>query len=70
MSVNDPARRPSTLIWGALLERLAEPSTWRGIVRLIQAFGIALDPDQIALILVVGEAVKGAIGVLCKDRVK
>lgn len=29
-----------------MLERLREPSTWRGIVMLVTALGVSLTPDQ------------------------
>lgn len=44
-----------------------EPSTWRGAVYLLTAFGIGISPDQLEAIVTAGLAVSGAIGVFCKD---
>jgi hypothetical protein len=51
-----------------LLDRLREPSTWRGIVALLTAFGVALSPEQTAAIVSLGLAVVGAIGALAPDK--
>lgn len=57
--------------WDYICERLAERSTWRGIVGLITAaIGISLHPDQIEAIIIVGLAVGGAIGTFLPDRSK
>jgi hypothetical protein len=50
-----------------LLARLKEPSTWRGIVSVLTACGIALNPTQIEAIITVGLMIGGLIGVLTKD---
>ena len=49
-------------------ERLAEGSTWRGFVALLMAFGLTLDPDQVAAIVAAGAAIGGLIGVFFKER--
>ena len=51
-----------------LLDRLREPSTWRGIVALLTAFGVALSPDQTAAIVAAGLGLAGAIGALAPDK--
>jgi len=51
-----------------VLERLGEPSTWRGIIATVTAMGIAVDPDQAAAITATGLAVIGAINVFKKDE--
>jgi hypothetical protein len=51
-----------------LLDRLREPSTWRGIVALMTAFGVALSPEQTAAIVAAGLAVAGAIGAFAPDK--
>ena len=51
-----------------LLDRLREPSTWRGFVALLTAFGVALSPEQTAAIISVGLAVVGAIGAIAPDK--
>ena len=53
-----------------LLERLKEPSSWRGIVMLAIGLGVGISPGQIETIVSVGTAVVGAIGVLAKDQKK
>lgn len=44
-----------------LTNRLKEKSTWRGLVIMAGAFGLALDPTQIET---VGAGVAAAIGVV------
>ena len=46
-----------------LFIRLSEPSTWRGLVWLITAFGVALSPDAKEAIAALGMALAGLIGV-------
>lgn len=53
-----------------ILSRLAEPSTWRGIIWIATAFGLALSPDQKEAIATAGMALVGAIGVFTKDKSK
>lgn len=48
--------------------RLAEPSTWRGIVALITAAGVQLSPDQVAAIVALGLAIMGAVGAFLPDK--
>lgn len=50
-----------------LLNRLKEPSSWRGIVLAVVAAGVALKPDQIETVVSVGLAVAGAIGAFVPD---
>lgn len=52
-----------------IFSRLAEPSTWRGIVALVTAAGIALSPEQVAAITSAGLAVVGIIGAFFPDKV-
>ena len=53
-----------------ILGRLSEPSTWRGIIWIATAFGLALSPDQKEAIATAGMALVGAIGVFTKDKSK
>jgi len=53
-----------------IIDRLKEASTWRGIVALITAAGVALTPEQQAAIVSAGLAVIGLIGVLLGDQKK
>ena len=50
-----------------LLARLREASTWRGIIALLTAAGVALDQAQIEAIVTAGLAVIGVIGVFFRD---
>jgi hypothetical protein len=50
-----------------LLERLKEPSTWRGITLLMTALGIPLAPGVADLVISAGLAVTGLIGALTPD---
>lgn len=51
-----------------LLERGKEASSWRGIVAVLTAAGIALDPAQADAIVAVGLAVIGVIGAFFPDK--
>ena len=53
-----------------VIQRLAEPSTWRGIVALVTAAGISLSPEQAAAITAAGLAVIGVVGAFFSDKVK
>lgn len=53
-----------------VLSRLREASTWRGIMALLTAAGVALDPTQIEAIVTAGLAVIGVIGVFFSDGKK
>jgi hypothetical protein len=51
-----------------LKARLKEPSTWRGLALCLTAFGIAITPDQIESIVVVGLLISGLIGAGVSDK--
>jgi len=51
-----------------LLNRLREPSTWRGLVWLLTACGITLRPEVWEQVTAVGMAVAGLIGVVFPDQ--
>ncbi len=51
-----------------MLARLAESSTWRGLVMLATALGVKLDPSQMNAIVALGMAVAGAIAVFVPDK--
>ena len=51
-----------------ILNRGKESSTWRGIVALLTAAGVALSPEQGEAIVALGLAVIGAIGVFTADK--
>ena len=50
-----------------LLDRLKEESSWRGIVLLVTALGVKLDPERGEAIIALGLAVVGLINVLRKE---
>jgi hypothetical protein len=47
-----------------LLRRLQETSTWRGIILLVTAAGIKLEPDLAEAIIALGLAAVGIINIL------
>ena len=53
-----------------IMERLAEPSTWRGIVNIILGLGVALNPAQIEAIMTLGLLINGVIAASTKDASK
>ena len=46
------------------MNRLKQESTWRGIIILLTAFGIQIEPQLQSAIITVGLALVGAINVL------
>lgn len=50
-----------------LLDRLKEPSTWRGIALFLAAVGVKLQPDLLPAIGTAVTAVLGAIEVIRKE---
>ena len=50
-----------------LLERLREPSTYRGLVWLLTACGVTLRPEVWEQITAVGMAAAGMLGVAMSD---
>lgn len=50
------------------LDRLGEASTWRGLIALATAAGIAIDPTQAAAITAAGIALIGVINVFRKEQ--
>ena len=51
-----------------ILKRLKEASTWRGLIGLFTAGGIALDPAQIEQIITVGIGFISLINVFKHDN--
>ncbi len=50
-----------------LIDRLKEPSTWRGLVLIATACGAVLSPDQREAIVTGGLLVVGLIGAAISD---
>lgn len=51
-----------------ILERLSEPSTWRGLIMLLTAAGVQIQPHFIEVIVSVGMAAAGVVGVFTADK--
>ena len=52
------------------MERLSEPSTWRGILAFLTGCGIAFSPEQGAAITAAGLAAIGLVGAFTKEGKK
>ena len=52
------------------MARLSEPSTWRGILAVLTACGIAISPDQAEKIVAGGLAMIGLVGAFSTDKKK
>ena len=52
------------------MDRLNEPSTWRGLVNILIGLGVALKPEQVEAILAAGLFINGIIAASTKDAVK
>lgn len=50
-----------------VLARMAEPTTWRGIIGILSAFGATLSPEHAAAILAGGMGLAGFINIVIKD---
>lgn len=50
-----------------VLARMAEPTTWRGIIGIISACGATISPEHAAAILAGGMGLAGFINVVMKD---
>jgi hypothetical protein len=53
-----------------IFERLTESSTWRGIMFLLTALGVHINPEQSNAIIIAGTAVIGAVSVFLPDSFK
>lgn len=51
-----------------IIERLLEPSTWRGITLLLTAVGVSISPEMQEAIVTTGLGVAGLIGVATSDQ--
>lgn len=48
---------------GYLVEKLKEPSTWKGLIWIVTAFGLVLEPEQKEAVAAFGMTLAGLIGV-------
>jgi hypothetical protein len=55
-------------IFETVISYLKQPSTWRGIVAILTAAGIALEPAQVEAITVAGVALIGVIEVFRNEK--
>ncbi len=53
-----------------VLSRLAEPSTWRGIVVLASGVGVTVSPEMIEAFISLAFILNGLIGVFTADKKK
>ena len=53
-----------------LLERLKEPSTWRGLIRLAIVGGVVIAPEHFEDFVALGLLIAGIIGVMTPDKGK
>ena len=51
-----------------MMARLKEPSTYRGLVFCLTAFGVALSPEQTKAILMIGLFIAGLLGATTPDK--
>lgn len=51
-----------------IIDRLNEPSTWRGIIGLLSALGVVLSPEQADKIIAAGIALMGLVNVFRKEK--
>ncbi|WP_406853366.1 hypothetical protein WEU32_06930 [Brevundimonas sp. BH3] len=51
-----------------ILPRLRERSTYIGLVGLLSAFGIAIDPQYVEIALMLGSGIAGLIAVIWPDK--
>jgi hypothetical protein len=51
-----------------ILDRLREPSTWRGLALLAAACGVTITPERMDAIVSAGLAISGLIGVFVPDK--
>ena len=55
-------------MFGWVLARLSEPSTWRGIIAIATGAGLVLSPEMQQGILAVGLSAIGLINIIRKEK--
>lgn len=50
------------------IEIITQPSTWRGLVWMLTAIGINLNPEQSQAVITAGMGVAGIIGAFTSDK--
>lgn len=56
-----PSVRRLTRVWWWLLDRAAEPSSWRGAAVLLGAVGVVVSPDQVEAVVTGVAVVVGVV---------
>jgi hypothetical protein len=51
-----------------IVDRLSEPSTWRGLFMIATAVGVAVSPEMQNAIVALGMSIVGLIGVLTSSK--
>jgi hypothetical protein len=51
-----------------LVERMKEPSTWRGIILLLTAVGVPIAPELQSVIISAGLGLAGLVGAVTPDK--
>lgn len=52
------------------LERLKEPSSWRGLVMLATSIGLVISPEMGTAIVALGTGIAGVIGMTAPNKIK
>ncbi len=50
-----------------ILDRAKEPSTWKGLITILAAAGVALSPEQATLIVTIGVGLFGLFDTFRKE---
>jgi hypothetical protein len=51
-----------------ILDRVREPSTWRGAILFLTAIGVPIAPQLADAIVTAGLGIAGLVGILTPDR--
>lgn len=51
-----------------VIEIIMQPSTWRGVIWMLTAVGINLNPEQSQAIITAGMGLAGIIGAFTSDK--
>lgn len=56
------------ILWATALTRATERSTWLGVIALLAAFGVVVQPEHVELICAFGSGLAGILLVATKDN--
>ena len=51
-----------------ILKYLNQPSTWRGLIGILTALGIAIKPDMANAVIAIGLATTGLVNVIRNEK--